>query len=265
MYFQVEDRFRERDSLLHRLDPRVKLVIAVGLILTLSLLPVGAFAGYGAVWLAVLAGAAVARVGPGYVLRRSFVALPFVLAVAALPFTAPGEVIGRVPWLGWPVTLEGTLRATSIVAKSWVSVQVAILLVATTSLPDLLWGLRALRVPAPLIAIVSFMYRYLFVLAEEAQRLLRARAARSAAQAGRRSGGPLVWRGRVAGYMVGSLMLRSFERSERIYQAMAARGYRGELRSLARHAMHRRDWLALAAAACFAVILLIVGFLGSGQ
>ncbi|HXF61040.1 MAG TPA: energy-coupling factor transporter transmembrane component T, partial [Caldilineaceae bacterium] len=186
MYFQVEDRFRKRDSFLHRLDPRAKVVIALGLILTLSLLPIGAFARYAAVWLAVLAGAAWARVGPGYVLARSFVALPFVLAVVTLPFTTPGEIIARAPWLGWPVTLEGTLRAASIVAKSWVSVQVAILLVAITSLPDLLWGLRALRVPAPLIAIVSFMYRYLFVLAEETQRLLRARAARSAARGGRR-------------------------------------------------------------------------------
>ena len=80
----------------------------------------------------------------------------------------------------------------------------AILLVTVTPFSDLLWGLRALHVPQPLIAIVGFMYRYLFVLADEVLRMVRARAARSATAPGRRSGGSLWWRGKVAGRMVGT-------------------------------------------------------------
>jgi cobalt/nickel transport system permease protein len=187
------------------------------------------------------------------------VALPFALAALALPFTVPGETIGHVPWVGWQITLEGVVRAGSIVAKSWVSVQIALLLVMTTTLPDLLWALRSLRVPEPLVAITSFMYRYLYVLADEAGRLLRARASRSAAIAGQRAGSTWLWRGRVAGFMVGSLMLRSFERSERIYHAMAARGYSGELRNFTVHRFGRHDGLILMCAGLLVLLLVVVG------
>jgi len=108
--------------------------------------------------------------------------------------------------------------------------------------------MRAVKIPRLLVAIFGLMWRYLFVLADEALRLLRAREARSAESPtsppqgkgtpfpwqGRGWGlGPLLWRGQVAGGMVGNLFLRSLERGERIYAAMAARGYDGEVRTLA--------------------------------
>jgi cobalt/nickel transport system permease protein len=103
------------------------------------------------------------------------------------------------------------------------------------------------------------MYRYLFVLADEAGRLLRARASRSAAIANQRAGSTWLWRGRVAGFMVGSLMLRSFERSERIYHAMAARGYSGELRNFTVHRFGTRDGLILMCACLFVLMLVVMG------
>jgi cobalt/nickel transport system permease protein len=259
MFIKLDERYEQRDSAVHRLDPRTKLLVALGLIFTVSLLPFGRWATYALVWFVVLAVSWAAKIGPGVVIRRSFVALPFALAALALPFTVPGQVVGYVPLLNLAVTLEGLVRAGSIVVKSWVSVQIAIVLVMVTPLPDLLWALRRLHVPEPLVAIASFMYRYLFVLADEAGRLLRARTARSAARVGQRSGKTIFWRGRVAGYMVGSLMLRSFERSERIYHAMAARGYAGELKSLAHHQFSARDGWVLACAAVVLTLVVIAG------
>lgn len=258
MFAQHEERYEARHSIVHQLDPRTKLLVTLGLIIAISLLPFGRWAFYALVWLVVMAVSQVAKIGPGAVLRRSFVALPFALAALALPFTVPGAVIAHVPVVGWAVTVEGLVRAGSIVVKSWVSVQVAILLVMTTQLPDILWALRSLRVPEPLVAITSFMYRYLYVLADEAGRLLRARASRSAARVGHQAGNTLVWRGRVAGYMVGSLMLRSFERSERIYHAMASRGYAGELRNFTAHRFSVRDGWVLVCAGVFVLILVLV-------
>ena len=84
--------------------------------------------------------------------------------------------------------------------------------------------------PSIIITIVSMTYRYLFVLTDEAQRMLRARQSRSAS-AGGRSGGSVAWRARVTGNMAGSLFVRSLDRSERIYQAMLARGYDGTVAS----------------------------------
>ena len=259
MFAQYEERYEARHSLVHQLDPRTKLLVALALIIAISLLPFGRWAFYALALLAVLAVSQVAKIGAAAVLRRSFVALPFALAALALPFTVPGEVIAYVPLVGWPVSVEGLVRAGSIVVKSWVSVQVAILLVMTTQLPDILWALRSLRVPEPLVAITSFMYRYLYVLADEAGRLLRARASRSGARVGHRAGNTLVWRGRVAGYMVGSLMLRSFERSERIYQAMASRGYSGELRNFTAHRFRARDGWVLIGSGIFVLALILVG------
>jgi cobalt/nickel transport system permease protein len=84
-----------------------------------------------------------------------------------------------------------------------------------------------------LVAILGLMWRYLFVMADEALRLMRARQARSGhpATPGARMGGSIAWRARVTGGMAGNLFLRSFERADRIYAAMASRGYDGEVRA----------------------------------
>jgi cobalt/nickel transport system permease protein len=128
---------------------------------------------------------------------------------------------------------DGLRQFTTIALKSWVSVQAALLLAFTTPFHELVDGLRQLRLPRIMVAIISFMYRYLAVLGEEATRMTRARAARSAGtRDGGKGGGSIRWRARVTGAMVGSLFLRSYERSERIYAAMQARGFEGEFRHL---------------------------------
>jgi cobalt/nickel transport system permease protein len=122
-------------------------------------------------------------------------------------------------------------------------------------------GMRELRLPRPLISIVSFMYRYLFVFADEALRLMRARAARSAVGTGGKSGGGLMWRGRVAGGLVGNLALRAFERSERIYDAMVARGFQGEIKTLTSPPLTDTDRNVLVGWVTYLAMLLLVGFL----
>jgi cobalt/nickel transport system permease protein len=95
-------------------------------------------------------------------------------------------------------------------------------------------------------------------LADEALRLTRARDARSAALPGSKSGGGLAWRAKVVGGMAGNLFLRSYERSERIYQAMVARGYQGELRTLAPPHLHRHD-LAVGLGVTIYLIAVLIG------
>ena len=93
---------------------------------------------------------------------------------------------------------------------------------------DLMHGFERLRLPRLMVAIISLMYRYLAVLTDEASRMMRARAARSAALPGAKR--PSVrWQASVVGNMVGALFLRSYERSERVYVAMQARGYDGTM------------------------------------
>lgn len=253
MHAHTLERYERRDSLLHRLDPRVKVLLTVLYIVSNGLLPDAAWWAFGASWAFLLLATYLARLSVWFVVRRSLIALPFVLAAVSLLFTVPGpalfswQVAGRTVAISEP----GLARFASVLARSWLSVQMAILLTASTPFPDLMHALRHLRVPRVLIAIIGFMYRYLFVLADEARRLLRARLARSARPAPGTGGGSLRWRALVAGNMVGTLFLRSMDRSDRVYNAMVARGYRGQLLTLTPHRMGRQDWVAAAAAFLF--------------
>jgi cobalt/nickel transport system permease protein len=148
------------------------------------------------------------------------------------------------------------------VIRSWLSVQLAILLVAVTEFPKIVHALRHLHVPAIITVIISFLYRYLFVLADEVMRMMRARQARSAASAaapGTRSGGGVLWRAHIAGNMAGQLFLRSYERSDRVYNAMLSRGYKGELMTIHSHHYHSVDWFAGLLSFAALILMQVVG------
>ncbi|GAB4263423.1 MAG: cobalt ECF transporter T component CbiQ [Candidatus Promineifilaceae bacterium] len=245
MHASTFDRYLYRSSPIHRLDPRVKVVVTLVFIVANVLLPDGSWLAFGLAWLLVLAATVLAHIQPLYVVKRSFVVIPFLLAAVTVIFTLPGNTIAswQVGSRTLTVSDAGLIRFVSIVIRSWVSLQMAILLTAVTQFPDLMHALHHLRVPKILTTIISFMYRYLFVLSDEAMRLIRAREARSAVGKNGRAGGSLLWRAQTAGSMVGQLMLRSFERSERVYAAMLARGYRGEMHTMNPHVMTTNDWL----------------------
>lgn len=244
------DRYLPRESPIHALDARVKFLVAVAFILAVSLLPAGAFASIAIAWAAIALASGAAKLGPFRPTRNAFFALPFVLAALPLVFTRPGEELFSLPLAVFTlrVSVEGLVAFLTIASKSWVAVQAALLLAYTTPFHDLVDALRALRLPTIFVTTVSFMYRYLAVLSDEASRMLRARAARSGSRGGR-SGGSLRWRAVVAGRIVGALFIRAYERSERVYQAMLARGFEGTVRPRASRALRRREWAALALAA----------------
>jgi cobalt/nickel transport system permease protein len=258
------DRYQAGASPIHRLEPRIKVLATLLFILSNALLPDGAWLAYLAAWGLVLVITRLAQLELGYAVRRSVVALPFALAALSVVVNLPGQPLAVWSIGSWQLvpTDAGLIRFLSIVVRSLLSVQMAILLTATTAVPDLLHALRHLRLPDLLVSIVAFMLRYLVVLVDEAQRLLRAREARSARPADGGGGGSLFWRARVTGNMAGQLFLRSYDRSERVYQAMVARGYRGQLRTLHPHELRRRDWLALGLVGVGLVLVQLIGRVG---
>jgi cobalt/nickel transport system permease protein len=260
MHFDAFDRYHESASFIHRLDPRVKVSVTLVFILSNALLPDGAWAAFGLSWAVLLFANILSDLGVFYTFKRSFVALPFALIAITVLFAVPGQPLTSFHFI-WDLTITdaGLLRFISIVIRSWLSVQMAILLVATTRFPDIVHALEHLRVPSILTTIIAFLYRYLFVLADEVFRLLRAREARSAAAPGVRSGGSMAWRAGVAGHMAGQLFLRSYERSDRVYNAMLSRGYTGHLQTMSPHEMHRVDYTATALALILLFIFQLVG------
>lgn len=261
MHNNLFDVYQEKESLLHRLEPRVKVLTTVGFILSNAFLPDSAWMTFTLAWMFLLVSMAFARVRVGYILKRSLLALPFALAVITVLFPPAGEN-GQAIQVGpfsLVVYIPGVVRFISIMLRAWLSVQAALLLVVTTRFPDLVHALEHLHLPKLLMTVVAFLYRYLFVLGDEAMRLIHARQARSALQNNKVGRGTLKWRAQVTGNLVGQLFLRSYERSERIHHAMQARGYSGQIRTMQSHMLKSRDWLFLTAGCLVIVLLQILG------
>ena len=245
------DQYSDLDSFVHRLDPRTKALAVLAFVLVVMATPPTAWPAF-ALGTVLMAGLILlARLPLLYVLKRSAVVVPFVLMIALfLPFFEGGQVAGscNVGWWRVSVTYEGLLVLWNVVVKSWLSALGLILLSATTPFPRLLRGLERLGVPRVMVMILSFMYRYIFVLVDEAMRLGRARESRNL-------GGGLLWRARTLGNMLGTLFLRSYYRAERVYQAMLARGFDGEMRTLSELRFGRADlYFGFACSFCLAVI-----------
>jgi cobalt/nickel transport system permease protein len=256
MHIHALDAYRFKTSLVHRLDARVKLVLAVCFIISTALTPDGAWLAYALLTGLTLSVTAASRLGVGFVLRRSLVALSFALAAVTAMFSTPGQSLLTMRVFGseLSVTDAGVLRFVGILLKSWLSVQMAVVLTASTPFPALLRAMRGLRIPKVLVAITGFAYRYIFVISDEVLRMMRARAARSGTRSGK-GGGSVFWRARVTGGMAGNLFLRSIERSERIYDAMVARGYDGEVRVLRAQPLRLGDVII---ALIFALLVVVI-------
>ena len=265
MHLHFTDPYRHRDSPIHRLDPRAKFVLAVAFILSTALTPAGAWPVYVLLLALALSAAVLSDLGVGYVLRRSMLALPFVLAALPLLFTVDGPHLFVVSVGSWQITATSTglERLVSVVLKSWISVHMAIILTASTPFPHLLMAMRAIRMPRLLVATFGLMWRYLFVLVDETLRLMRARASRSANpdRPDARVGGSLAWRAKVTGGMAGNLFLRSFDRADRIYAAMLSRGYDGEARGLPLPPFTSASWAVLGSGLLTLVALVSFGYL----
>lgn len=271
MHVHFLDPYIPGKSPLHALDARVKFVLALAFILATALTPWGSWPAYILLFALSLSIVILSGLGVGYVFKRAALALPFVLAAAPLLFTTPGPALLVLPF--GALTLAGLEHFASIALKSWLSLQAAIVLAATTPFPELLLAMRAVRLPRLLVALFGLMWRYLFVLADEVLRLMRARAARSGVGAsgpgespgatGAGVGGSVIWRARVTGGMAGNLFLRAFERSDRIYTAMLSRGYDGEVRALPLPPLNRSHGVVLVAGLGILGLLMALGlFMG---
>jgi len=222
------DQYSDRDSFIHRLDPRTKFMATLAFILAITLTPPGRWQAFAVYFCLIAVLFLISKVPVLYVLKRSLVIMPFVLLIAVfIPFFKEGEVAGSYNiWL-WQVsvTYSGLQVLWNILAKAWLSVLSLILLTSTTPVVKLLDGLERLRMPRVLIMILSFMYRYIFILVDEVMRMKQARDSRN-------FGGGRLWQMRTIGRMTGTLFIRSYERGERVYTAMLARGFNGRSRTL---------------------------------
>lgn len=203
MHHALLSPYRHRRSVVHRLPALLKVSLAIACVLAIVLLPRAAWLAYAGVALALLAVAAASRIPLAALGRRLLVVEPFALGIALLAFVQP----------------HGARIALTLLARSTLCLFGMVLLTSTTRFVDLLRALRQLRLPALLLTTLALMHRYLFLLFEEMSRLRRARRSRSFAIGRRRA-----WR--TSANIASQLFVRTSERAERIYLAMAARGWK---------------------------------------
>lgn len=220
----IAEPFAHGDSLLHRLDPRIRVVAATALSVVVALsnqfttLAIALAAGLILIALARLPMMAVAG-------RLSVVAGFLLLLWLVLPITVGGAPLLKLGPL--TATREGVAHAGRITLKSMAILSLFMAIVTTMSVATLGHTLARLRLPDKLIVLLLLTYRYVFVLDQEYQRLKRAADIR-----GFRSGTNL-HSYRTYAYLVGMLLVRASARARRVYQAMCCRGFSGRFYTLA--------------------------------
>lgn len=228
------DSYSDIDAPYQRLNARVKLLTTLAFVVIMALsvddmplrmIPFSLF---------IVFIASISRLSPMVLLRRILPALPFFLFASLV--------------LGFS---KGNQAAIAAFLKAFLSVLSVVILVSTTRFSELLKGLEGLRMPKIIVSMISFVYRYLFIIADEYGHIKIARESRN-------FGGKKFWQWRTIGHSVGILFLHSYERGERVYSAMLARGYEGNIRTLGVQKIKKADMIFAVASV---VYLLVSGFL----
>jgi len=220
------DLYSLEKGALQKIDPRAKIITFFSFVIVVVQTPITHALSFYLYLLLPLILASVSRVPLGFLLKRSLLIIPFVLLVSIfIPFLGGAEVVGsyNLVFFDLSITKEGILIFLNILVKAWLSVFALTLLTATTRFQDLLGGFQKLRLPQTFVMVLSFLYRYLFVLEDEFMRMRRARDSRN-------FGGSWRWKIKTVGNMFGTLFIRAYERGERVYAAMLARGFSGEVK-----------------------------------
>ncbi|GCE30265.1 cobalt ECF transporter T component CbiQ [Dictyobacter alpinus] len=244
-----------KNGLLQRIDPRAKLAMFLILVLAASLS--NSLIALACLYLVLLALARLSKVPFDFFIRRVWIGIPFFAGIVIIPsiFFTSGPRLFDIALGALHVgpSLSSLLSGAVFVARVGVSVSLAILLILTTPWADILKSLRALHVPQIFVLLLSMTYRYIFLFLHSANGMFEARKSRTV---GRSSGQEQ--RGWVSGSM-SHLMNRSFKMSNDVYAAMAARGFKGEVRSYNAYTMTQQDWLALFISCILALIIFFIG------
>lgn len=238
MGFHHLDHYADAHGALEPIAPAARVLGTVLVALGAALLPLGAWPQMLALLLLVVLLARFARVPQATLWLRAAAPLGFLLLASfAVLVLAPGATVARLGPLA--ITDQGVLRLGSALLRGGAAILVGVLLVSTTRFPDLVEALRELRLPAVVTAALGLAYRYLYLLNDEVAQLQRAAASRNAH-------GGAVARRRLLFGITASALTRSFARSERVHQAMLARGFVGAIPSLHPHPLDARSGRALA-------------------
>ncbi len=236
------EELARQPGFLQSLDPRVKVVTFLALLLAVSLSRL--LTVISALYLLTLLLAWRSQVPLGFFVKRVWLFIPLFAGIVALPATlnifTPGEYLLTI-WhsqgFTLAITFQGLRTATFLILRVGASVSLAVLLVLTTPWPTLLRALRALHLPSVFVLILGMAYRYIFLLLHTANHMLLAHRSRTVGSL--RGGQNRRW---LAGTL-STLLGKSYHLSQGVYLAMLSRGFRGDVQVMDNLHLQKRDWL----------------------
>ncbi len=220
------DKYCNLKSPIHLLNPVLKTTFALVFVIFITTIPLQRYQEYFFYFLILIILVFLSKFPILYILKKSLLILPFVFLVAIfLPFYLNDENywIIKIGIYNLKISKMGMIKFLNLIIKSWLAIITMILLSSTTRFRDLLYAFYTLKLPSILILLLSFMYRYIFIIYDEAQKMYYAAILRSGKKLN------IIQSIKIISKIIGVLFIRSYERSERVYYAMIARGFNGNI------------------------------------
>lgn len=233
MSFEI-DRFSHIESSVQRWDPRIKILslgIFIFVVALLKTIPVAVASLIIAIMIIIITNIPLHFIANSIKVIVVFLA-PFFFM---LPFTYPGESAFHI--IGIPFAWEGFRLSVLIFTKAAAIVLTTNAIFGSSRFDVSMIALQNLKCPKVLVQMILFTYRYIFVFIDEIKRMEKAMRSKGFVM------GPNMNTLRTMGNFVGALLIRSFERTSRVYSAMLSKGYEGELHSMVRFKAHGKDFV----------------------
>ena len=247
------EQLAKQNGLLQRLDPRVKILAILPLIVVAALArQLWVIAALFAIAVAI---AFLSKVPLRTLARRVWFGVLMFTGFVSVPalFLTPGRPIYNLPLLGWDITAQGLRAAMYLIMRAETAATFSILLVLCTPWNNVLKALRVLRLPMVLVVILGMTYRYIFLLLQTAHDMFESRKSRMVGQLGGRELRQL------AAASAGVLMSKTLQLSGDVYMAMRSRGFRGEVYVLDEFHTGWFDWVMLTLCAVVAALAVWFG------
>jgi len=252
MHLQEIDEFAHLNSPIHSWDARVKIVSLLSLIFSIVLLDefLPALLGFALCIMLLSLSRLPFRFMFAY-LRWVFLFAMFFVII--MPLTVPGDEIATFHF--FRASKEGVKLALMIALRAISAVLIILPMAGTSRFTITMKALQTLKVPDKLVQMLMFAYRYIFIFIEELERMLIAARARAFKEKTN------LHTLRTTGFILGMLFVRSYERSKRVYEAMLARGYTGNLKILHEFNLCGKDFIKGFIVVAAAILLQFVGYL----
>ncbi|MFZ0391875.1 MAG: cobalt ECF transporter T component CbiQ [Calditrichia bacterium] len=255
MKHEFLDHHREGNSLVHRANARLKLVMLLLFVLSVVSVPSRRFSAFILLCIIPLLLAILSGIPVSHFLSKIFKIYPLIFIMTfLLPFLPSGEKNLQI--FSLRIWETGIFKFLMINLKAFLSIFMSVVIISTTDFSALLKGMEKMKIPSPILQILSFMYRFIFLLIDEGERMQMARQSRYIKL-------PLRLRLQTGARQIGVFFVRTFERGERVQQAMDARGFSGKIYLLNELHWRKTDSVFLAVfILMISIYLFYLGILG---